>query len=77
MRQKAARFFFIPKTSHLTSGLALLLLLSADPLLLGPLGTTLLLQVAAPVKTSAPQVEKEEEEEEKWERRGQNSQSCP
>ena len=32
------------KTTNLTSRLALLLLLSTDPLLLGPLGTTLLLQ---------------------------------
>lgn len=31
-------------STNLTSGLALLLLLSADPLLLGPLGATLLLQ---------------------------------
>lgn len=41
------------ETTNLTSGLALLLLLSADPLLLGPLSATLLLQDSSKYIVSA------------------------
>lgn len=50
------------EATDLTSGLALLLLLSADPLLLGPLGATLLLQGGAK-HTGSLRATREEEEE--------------